>query len=235
MTWIRLALLGLVLAVPHALLGQTTTVVEVWPELDVHYWTSNALRTVLETSLSTEQERTNREATVGLFEDYLKLPGGYLRAGYRYTFSTADASYRESRALGDAVLRVFGTERMRLVNRTRGELRWVNGEYSYRLRDRLHLQRLARDSTGRAWAPYGTVEVYYDSRFAAIPRIGGRVGTEVRLGRARFDVYVAHQHDTRPERVNVFALGITTRLTYGSRRVQGPRRENPARAVRTSR
>lgn len=215
MTSIRLALLGLVLAVPHAVLAQATTTAEIWPELDIHWRTSEELRTVLEMSLSTERERSNREATVGLFEDYLNLPGGYLRGGFRYTFSTTDASYRESRAVADAVLRVYGTERVRLLNRTRGELRWVNGDYSYRLRDRLHLQRLSRDSTGRAWAPYGTVEVYYDSRFAAIPRIGGRVGTEARLGgRARIDVYVAHQHDTRPERANISALGVTTRLTY---------------------
>ena len=210
---VKRILLGLVLALPHSLWAQTTA--ELWPELDVYWRTSSRLRSVLEMSLSTEHERTNREATVGLFEDYLGLPRGYLRGGFRYTFSTTDASYRESRAVGDVVLRVYGRERVRLVNRTRTELRWVNGEYSYRLRDRLHLQRLARDSTGRGWAPYGTTEVYYDSRFAAIPRVAGRIGCEARLGaRARIDVYIAHQHDTRPERANVSAFGVTTRLTY---------------------
>ena len=235
MTSLRLAVLGLALAVPHTVLAQVTSTAEIWPELDVHWWTSNVMRTVLEMSLSTERERTSREATVGLFEDYHKLPGGYIRAGFRYTFSTTDASYQEYRGVGDAVLRVYGTKRVRLLNRTRGELRWVNGEYSYRLRDRLHLQRLPRDTTGRAWAPYGTAEVYYDSRYAGIPRIGGRVGTEVRLGhRARIDVYVAHQHDTRPERANISAFGVTTRLTYGSRRSVEPRSEPrtlPARAL----
>jgi len=226
MTSLRLALLGLVLAVPHAVLAQVTTTAEIWPELDIHWWTSSEMRTVLEMSLSTERERTNREATVGLFEDYLKLPGGYLRGGVRYTFSTTDASYQEYRGVGDAVLRVYGTKRVRLLNRTRGELRWVNGEYSYRLRDRLHLQRLPRDTTGRAWAPYGTTEVYYDSRYGGISRIAGRVGTELRLGgRARIDVYIAHQHDTRPERANISAFGVTARLTYGSRRRVEPRSE----------
>lgn len=210
---IRFALLGLAFAVPHTLFAQTTT--EIWPELDVYWTTSNRLRSVLEMSLSTERERTSREATVGIYEDWLGLPRGYLRAGVRYTFSTTDEPYREWRAVGDAVLRVFARGRVRLVNRTRADLRQVNGDGSYRLRDRLHLQRLAADSAGRAWAPYGTTEVYYDSRVAGFSRLAGRVGTEARLSRrARIDVYVAHQHDLRPEHARITAFGVTTRLTY---------------------
>lgn len=209
----RFALLAFALAVPRALSGQTTG--EIWPELDVYWTTSPRLRSVLEMSLSTERERTNREATIGVFQDYLGLPRGYVRAGLRYTFSTTDATYKEWRGVGDAVLRIFRRDRIRLINRTRAELRHVNGDNSYRVRDRLHLQRLAEDSTGRAWAPYGTTEVYYDSRVAGFSRLAGRVGTEARLsGRARIDVYVAHQHDIRPEHARTTALGVTTRLTY---------------------
>ena len=60
-------------------------------------------RTFLELSSSTEREGTKRESTVGLYQDYLSLPKGYLRAGYRFTFSTRDASYRESRIVGEGV------------------------------------------------------------------------------------------------------------------------------------
>jgi hypothetical protein len=213
-SFVRCALLGLILAAPEVVFAQASTS-EVWPELDVYWRTANDFRAVLELSMSTERERSDHEATIGLFGDYLHLPGGYLRAGFRYTFSVADTSYREPRIVGDAVLRLYGSDRVRLLDRSRIELRWINGVYSYRVRERLHLQRLPRDTSGPALAPYGTFEAYYDSRFATIPRIGGRVGVEARLNaRARVDVYVARQHDTRPARTDVNAFGITTRLTY---------------------
>ena len=157
----------LILAASRVLSAQST---EVWPEIDVFWQPAKHQRTMLELSLSSEREGERREASIGIFQDYTWLPRGYLRGGYRYTFSTQDASYRESRVLGELTLGSNVARRLRLVNRARTELRWVNGEYSYRLRDRLHLQRSPRDSHGRGYAPYGTFEAYYDSRFGAIAR-----------------------------------------------------------------
>jgi len=208
------ALLALPLTMSSAALAQSAAT-EVWPELDVHWRTSTRLRTVLELAMQTEREGEKREATVGLYEDLLRLPAGYARVGFRYTFSTRDESYRESRAVGEFVFRPWATEALRLLNRTRGELRWINREYSYRVRDRLHLQRVPQDSSGRAWAPYGTFELYFDSRFDTIAKLGARVGTEMRIvGPASIDVYVARQHDRRPSERRVNALGVTTKLSY---------------------
>jgi hypothetical protein len=208
------ALLALSLSLSSAALAQSTTA-EVWPELDVYWRTSQRLRTMLEVSMRTEREGDEPEATVGLYEDLLRLPAGYARLGVRYTFSTGDASYRETRAVGEFVFRPWSTEALRLLNRTRAELRWINREYSYRVRDRLHLQRVPSDSSGRAWAPYGTFEAYYDSRFGAIAKLGARVGTELRIvGPASLDVYVARQNDTRPTERYVNAFGVTTKLSY---------------------
>jgi hypothetical protein len=155
---------------------------EIWPELDVYWQPAAHQRTFLELSSSTEREGTKREATIGLYQDYLSLPKGYLRAGYRFTFSTRDASYRESRIVGEGVVTTYSSDLVRLLNRTRVELRWVNGAYSYRVRDRLHFQRLAAKGSRFALAPYGTFEVYYDSREASISRVAGRIGSEARLG-----------------------------------------------------
>jgi len=209
-----LAALFLLLSTPLALRAQSTAT-EVWPELDVHWRTSARFRSVLEVALQTEREAEKREATVGLYEDLLRLPAGYARVGFRYSFSTRDDSYRESRVVGEFVFRPWATASLRLLNRTRGELRWIDEEYSYRIRDRLHLQRVPQDSSGRAWAPYGTLEAYFDSRFDVIAKLGGRVGTELRLvGPASLDVYIARQHDLRPSERRVNALGVTTKLSY---------------------
>jgi len=188
---------------------------ELWPELDVYWQPAEHQRTFLELSASAEQEGSKRQATAGLYQDYLFLPNGYVRGGYRFTFSTHDASYRESRLVGEWVERVLSHGMARLVNRARFEMRWVNGEPSYRIRERLHFQRVPPKPRGLALAPYGTFEVYYDSRFGAISRLAGRVGTEARLvGPASVDVYVARQDNLRESPSYVNALGVTIKLVY---------------------
>jgi hypothetical protein len=188
---------------------------ELWPELDVYWQPAEHQRTFLEISASAEQEGSKRQDTGGLYQDYLFLPNGYVRGGYRYTFSTHDASYRESRLVGEWVERVFSHGMARLVNRARFEMRWVNGDPSYRIRERIHLQRVPPNPRWPALAPYGTFEVYYDSRLGAISRLAGRVGTEARLfGPASIDVYVARQDNLRESPSYVNALGVTIKLVY---------------------
>ncbi len=189
---------------------------EIWPELDVYWRPAEHQRTFLELSSLADREGPERQATIGLYQDYLSLPRGYLRAGYRFTFSTSDASYRESRVVGEGVLTCYSSDAMRLLDRgARGELRWVNGAYSYRVRDRLHLQRLAAQKSRLALAPYGTFEVYYDSHEGDISRIAGRIGSEARLGGpASIDVYVARQNNLHSTPRYVNALGLTMKLAY---------------------
>jgi len=209
-----MSLTGLMLAplLASAASAQSATN-ELWPELDVYWTPAKHQRTVLELSGSSEREAAKKEATVGLYQDYLQLPRGYLRAGYRFTFSTRDASYRESRIVTEATARVAGSTSWRLVERSRVEFRWVNKEYSYRLRERLHLQRFPSSPKRYDPRPYGTVEAYYDSRYNTISRLGARVGVEWRFWRASdVDVYVARQENSRGEPARVNALGVTVKL-----------------------
>jgi hypothetical protein len=199
-----------------AAVGMAQAVTEFWPEFNFYWRPAEHQRTVLELSSSTERESQKREATVGLYQDYLRLPAVYFRIGYRFTFSTRDASYRESRIVNEVTATVHTWGRLRLVNRSRLELRWVNNDYSYRVRDRLHLQRLPVDDRhGRALGPYVTFEAYYDSRYNTIDRLGGRVGTDVRINnRIVIDPYLARQNNTRSTPTIVNALGITTKFSY---------------------
>jgi hypothetical protein len=188
---------------------------EIWPELDVYWQPALHQRTFLELSSSSDRDSPTRNVTVGAYQDYVFLPLGYLRGGYRFSFSTHDASYRESRLVGEATLRVASWGKLRLVERSRGEWRWVNGQPSYRLRERLHLQRWTPNPRGLALAPYGTFEVYYDSRVQSISRLAGRVGSEARLwGPASIDLYIARQNNLRELPVYVNALGATVKLSF---------------------
>jgi hypothetical protein len=186
---------------------------ELWPELDVYWTPAKHQRTMLELSRSSEREAAKQQATVGLYQDYLQLPSGYLRAGYRYTFSTNDASYRESRIVTEVTERVAGATSWRLVERTRAELRWVNGDYNWRLRERLHLQRFFASPVRFDPRPYGTFEAYYYSQYNTIARLAGRVGVEFRVWRASdIDLYLARQENSRGEPRRVNALGLTLKL-----------------------
>ena len=196
-----------------SLRAQTTN--EVWPELDVYWRPAEHQRSLLELSTSAEREGPKHEATVGMYQDYLFLPRGYVRAGYRFTFSTRDASYRESRGVLESTLSSDLSTLWHLADRLRVEPRWVNGAFSYRIRERLHVQREHRPIRAWALAPYGTAEAYYDSRYATIARIGGRVGNVFRFSPARsLDLYLARQVNSRTLPRAIDALGLTLALTY---------------------
>jgi Protein of unknown function (DUF2490) len=197
-----------------------SAVTESWPEVDVYWQPAVHQRTMLELSMVTERESATREAAtrdaaIGLYQDYVSLPFGYIRGGYRYTFSTHDASYRESRIIAEGVgSRKIGS-RVRALNRTRVEWRWINGDPSYRVRDRVQVQLESTATHGPAWTPYGTFEAYYDSRFNTVSRLGGRVGAEARIThRLSTDLYVARVVNSRDSPPAVNALGITLKVSY---------------------
>lgn len=210
----RLRALAVLVCIPGAALSQESTS-EVWPAVNVYWRPAERHRTFLDLSASSEREGAKREGSVGIYQDYLQLPRAFIRVGYSYTFSTRDDSYRESRVVGELNLGRDLPKTLRLINRLRGELRWVNGEQSYRVRDRIHVQRGARLSHNPRFKPYGTLEAYYDSRYRTIARLGGKVGSDIRLGGpAGVEIYLARQHNSRSKPRHVTALGLTVTLSY---------------------
>jgi Protein of unknown function (DUF2490) len=212
---VRLGALALLVSIPGTAAIAQESASEVWPAVNIYWRPAEHYRTFVDLSASSEREGAKRESTVGIYQDYLRLPRAFVRIGYGYTFSTRDDSYRESRLVGELNLGRDLPRTLRLVNRLRGELRWVNGEQSYRVRDRIHLQRGTRGILHPRLKPYGTVEAYYDSRYRTIARIGGKVGSDVRLTEhVGLDVYVARQDNSRTEPRHVNALGLTVTLSY---------------------
>jgi hypothetical protein len=212
--WTWRYLIGVAALSPCASSAQSV-VTEQWPEIDVFWQPAVHQRTMLELSAVAEREGAKRDAAVGIYQDYLKLPLGYLRGGFRYTFSTEDASFRESRLVAEGVISRAIWFRWRALNRARLEWRWINGDPSYRVRDRVQLQLASRKTRGVEWLPYGTFEAYFDSRYSTISRLGARVGTDARLSRRiATDLYLARQENSRGSPPAVNALGIVVKLSY---------------------
>ncbi len=201
----RLAALGVATAIASAR-AQTT---EYRPEVDIYYKWSNYTRTFFQLAGEAENSETPHDPLIGLFQDFLFVPDGYIGGGYRYNLH----SY-ESRPLIEAAFRVFKVGPVRLLNRNRVEWRWVDGKYSYRVRERAQVQRVP-PATGLGLAPYAMLEAFYDSRFRTIARLAPRLGSEARLGGpASMDLYYLRQDNLRGRPAYVNIGGLIIKLTY---------------------
>lgn len=204
---------SLLLLFGTSLPAQTTN--EWWPELNLFWRPAEHQRTFLQLSNDAEHEGPGPEATAGLFQDYLHLPGWFVRGGYRYTFSTRDNSYRESRILIEGTSAPYLTSQASLELRARVELRLVNGDDSYRIRERQRFQHLVAHALHAAWLPYASYEAYFDSKHRTVDRADGRLGLEVRpRGPASIEAYYARQDNTRSKPRHINALGVTAVITF---------------------
>jgi len=150
-----------------------------------------------------------------------------LRAGYRYGFSLTEVvPFREHRPILAQTFRHQLPLAILLSDRNREEFRVVNGDFSFRYRNRVTLEREFL-LPGRSLTPYGSVEVYHDSRFIAWNRNRLTAGVQVQLKKALpllrlvtprkqviLDVYYTEQNDSRSQPHHLHAIGIALGLHF---------------------
>ena len=208
--------------------AQTT---QVWPELSVFTRLNDRMRfyflatTVKESRESTEGEfgpnfdfyvRPLRNPTRfgGLRQDESKNRFLLLRVGYRYLHSFS-GSPDEHRAVLEATPRFPLSGGVLVSARSRMDLRFVDGEYSWRFRSRLSIE--TEYSIGPLkMNPYVRGEVYYDSRSDAWTRaewIGGAAFPINR--RVELEGYFDYQNDTGGDHNRqVRAIGTVLNLYF---------------------
>jgi len=188
-------------AIPLALLisfgaaDAQSTVEEWWPEIDAYRTdASGTFRLFAMAASARSADAAERQYKIGMHLDYLRLPWGVVRTGYRYMGSSSDEKSREQRVLFEATLpKTRG--RLRFRNRTRLELRWISGEPSQRLRERVRLEG-ETTARGRHLTPYAMDEVSYDSRYHSISRNRFFVGAELSVGaHSTFDLAYCREED----------------------------------------
>jgi uncharacterized protein DUF2490 len=102
-----------------------------------------------------------------------------------------------------------------LGDRNREELRWVDGEFSARYRNRLMLER-DFDVRDFRFTSYGSAEVYYDTRFDTFNRNRFIFGTVFPVtDRFGLDLNYARQNDSRSKPYHVHSIGIVLVFTIG--------------------
>ena len=188
---------------------------EFWPEVDVFVGVAPSTRLLFLTSLTRAQDIQYQQAEVGAYVDSRLSPHWSVRAGYSFLGSTTNGSSREDRGVVALTYDVELPEAFRLLDRNRVDLRWVNGDFSARYRNRLRFERPVDLGRDRAITPYVQVEPYYYFSKNTIGRITSQIGAEWQMSR-RFslDGGFAHQNDRDAAVDNVNAIALTLTVNF---------------------
>ena len=222
-----LFLLFFVIGTPPATAQQSDTRNEFWPEIDVYINVKPKVRLYLLGTISKSVEdgeirnAQGFEAQIGAHVDYIPNDHIILRAGYRFGASVGDADepYKEHRVLTEQTLRKLLPCELLLSDRNREDFRFVNGDFSFRYRNRVSIEREVDLFRGRTITPYASAEIFYDTRTSAWNRNRFAVGFQQSLRRGPLrkmllpkrqvvlDLYFMRQNDSRSETQHVNAIG----------------------------
>jgi len=118
-----------------------------------------------------------------------------LGAGYRYLFSASKGT-AENRILLEGTPQYPLVWKFILADRNRMELRFIQGIFSWRYRNRLSVRRNVRIRS-YTFAPYIRCEVYYSSQFGKWYDTATSAGSRFPLTKAlELEAFVEHQNET---------------------------------------
>jgi hypothetical protein len=224
---IPLLLLLLILGSARATIAQDTTSDQYWPEIDVYVNISPKIRLfflgTLSKSVEDGEPRNAQafEAQIGAHVDYILNKHVILRAGYRYGTSVGDTNdpYKENRFLTEQTFRKLIPGGLLVSDRNREDFRFINGDFSFRYRNRVTVEREFHLFKNRSVTPYASGEVFYDTRYSTWNRNRWAIGVQTSLRRGAvlkmllpkrqviLDLYYMRQNDSRSSTPHVNALG----------------------------
>lgn len=224
--------LFLLLIGTQAARAQDTTRQEFWPEIDVYINLKPKVRLYLLGTLSKSVEdgeirnAQGFEAQIGVHVDYIPNHHVILRTGYRFGTSVGsnDEPFKEHRLLTEQTLRHLLPGDLLLSDRNREDFRFVNGDFSFRYRNRVTLEREVHLFKERTITPYVSGEIFYDTRYNTWNRNRFAVGVQQALRRGPLqkmllpkrqvilDLYYMRQNDSRSDIQHVNGIGAA--LTF---------------------
>jgi len=200
--------IGFALLSGGAIRAQTA---EALPEVDMYFKLNSTWRVFVQAK-DTKEDAKPGQAEVGPSVQY--YANGFLRslhdknehlddskstvlvldAGYRYLFPSSSPA--ENRIRIDETLHFPTLGRLLLSNRSREDLDWSEGEFTWRYRNRLTVERDEKIRTYK-FTPYVAAEPYYESQYGKWSTTALYAGVILPLGRrAGFTPYYEHQNNT---------------------------------------
>jgi Protein of unknown function (DUF2490) len=187
---------------------------EAWPEVDVSVQTASRWRAGFITRGQIADSAARSQLLLGLHGDYLFPPLGYVSAGYRHYHSYGGKA-SENRLLTDVTLNKGLPDSFRFVNRAQIDFRWIGGDFSTRLRERMRLERLLHIDAGQTALPYVMSEVFYDTHVHAISRLRTTIGAELApSSRGSVDVGYFRQDEYHSDTPDANVVQVILRLHY---------------------
>jgi hypothetical protein len=191
--------------------AQTTE--EFWPELDLWYRFTDVLRLELVTSGTRDDSGDKTNGSQALYLDYRMNDPISWRVGFLYQNTLPDSPGQnnsvEHRVSLDFNYRWHLGDEVLMTDRTRLDLRDIEGSDSYRVRNRLRFERPFK-LTRTTLTPYFNAEAYYDSRYDALSRVRLEAGSIISLGKIwEADLYIGQQQNYQPSDKTILAFGIT--------------------------
>lgn len=226
----RLHAVGLVLLVALFSLSAKAQTFQAWPEISTYVKLKQDLRLYF-IATKTKENRQGTDGEIGpnldiYFKPLLKLERVtpfqldksksrplMLRAGYRYMPSTGGPT--EHRGVLEATGRYPVKSGFLFSDRNRADLRFINGEFSWRYRNRLTVERTV-SILSYHFTPYVRGEVYFDSNYEKWSRTSGTMGIAFPIRKhTEIEPYYEHQNDTSksPNR-QINALGFALNLYF---------------------
>jgi hypothetical protein len=203
-----------------------------WPEVDVYYRLNDTFRMRTFVAITRSEEFTNKtDATLNVDVDFSikrmvtervlrfrQEPDKRVsfRFGYAYvpTFSSEDPT-REHRLFLEVAPRAKGPVDILMTDRNRIEARWIDGENSWRYRNRIKMEREFSVGSYR-FNTYLTAEFYYDSRSSNWTRNEYSPGVEFPFIRSSIlEIYYMRQDNKSSGSEDVNAIGTTIQIYLG--------------------
>jgi hypothetical protein len=142
-----------------------------------------------------------------------------LASGYEYSYTAESGTSKiEHKLMFDATPRYAFEKKLLMSDRNRLELRWINGDFHYRYRNRLQIERPLK-LKGKQFSPFGAAEGYWDQRYNkwSIFKFTGGVQVPF-IRRSTIDFYYERQHCVTCSDPNTNIYGITLNLSFKLRK-----------------
>jgi hypothetical protein len=140
--------------------------------------------------------------------------------GYQYWRKTEEnkSPTNENRVLVEATPRYYPGAELLLTDRNLVELRFINGEYSTRYRNRVTLERAFLVHHFR-FDTYGWGELFYDTRYNSWVQNQYSFGVQFQFKRRWvLDGYYLHQNTSHSTPNHVNAAGVTLQVHFRNRK-----------------
>jgi len=210
--------------------AQAETSTEFWPEASVYVQLNPGTRLFLDLPYSVNTQSGKGTLDTAAYLDISLMPIArpalqqldwqrgrffWARVGYDHIVKTGgDTGAAEDRGIVSLWAKAELPQEFWIEGRARADLRWIGGDYSTRYRLRLEATR-EFTVLEHAVVPYANVEWFYDTRYTGWARTLYQVGTEFTVDKHfRFELLLAKQYDTLPEKSSTRALGFVAKWYY---------------------